>query len=102
MPRRSSAWRDPTPTRIAWSTGRQSSDRLVLEPVHRRPLQHVALGAEARPVTRAVPAALGGVPVDLAAEVGADGGDGDERAVVAAVPGHLLAGRAYDVALAGP
>ena len=76
-------------------------DRLGLEPVHGRARGGPRPRGEARAVAGAVPAALGGVPVDLAAEVGAERGDGDERAVVAAVAGDLLAGVAHDVALAG-
>src|SRR5215212_8545456 len=77
-------------------------DRLELEPVDGGALEHLALRVEARAVARAVPAALGGVPVDLAAEMGAAGGDRHERAVVAAVAGDLLARVPHDVALAGP
>ena len=101
LPRGSSASRGPYARESPGQSERQSSDGLVLEPVHGRALEDVALGAEARAVAGAVPAALGGVPVDLAAEVGADRRDRDERAVVAAVAGDLLAAVADDVALAG-
>src|SRR5687768_11510281 len=67
-----------------------------------RALQDAAVGREPRAVARAVPAALGGVEVDLAAEVRADGRDGVQRAVLVAVASHLLAARPDDVALARP
>src|SRR3954470_18247928 len=75
-------------------------DRLDLEPVNGGALQHLALRVEARPVARAVPAALGAIPVDLAAEMGAPGGDRDEAAVVTPVPRDLLPHQPHDVALA--
>ena len=88
MQRRVSARRDPNRWPDARQSGPQSFDRLRLEPVHGRALEHVAVGAEARAVARAVPAALGGVPVDLAAEVGAARRDRD-----AASPSVVAVGR---------
>src|SRR3954453_11870441 len=76
-------------------------DRLALEPVDGGALEHLALWVEARAVARAVPAALGAVPVDLAAEMGAAGGARDEAAVVTTVPRDLLPRQPHDVALAG-
>ena len=64
-------------------------------------MQDGPVGREARAVARAVPAALGAVEVDLAAEVRAERRDRAQRAVLGAVAGDLLAAVADDVALAG-
>src|SRR4051794_13131180 len=47
------------------------SDRLALQRLRGRAVQHGAVDIEARAVARAVPAALGGVESNQAAEVGA-------------------------------
>src|SRR3954453_23227238 len=89
-----------TPRRGTSAFAASSADRLALERVHGGALEHAAVDAEARAVARAVPGALGAVEVDLTAEVGAGGGDGDQRAGLGAVGRDLLAAVADDVALA--
>src|SRR5688572_21996505 len=61
----------------------------ALERVEGRPVQHLPLRAEARSVTRAVPALLRAVPAHDAAEVRANRRADVERTVVAAVDGEL-------------
>ena len=108
----SSARRSPARTRAAVRarSSREGSkrreavkgaERLALESVDGGALQDGAVGREARAVARAVPAALGVVEVDLAAEVRADRRDRAQRAVLVAVAGDLLAAVADDVALPG-
>src|SRR3954451_5463414 len=62
-------------------------------------MQHRAVHGETRAVARAVPAALGAIEVDLAAEVRAHRRYRHQLAVRRAVAGHLLAAVTDDVAL---
>src|SRR4051812_11659841 len=69
----------PPPRRCAFPP---PSFRLPLfEVLHRRPLDHVAVGVEARAVARAVPRCLRLVPLHLALQVGADRGHRVQAAI---------------------
>src|SRR4051794_18189326 len=71
---------------------------LRFEVLHSRSLDHAAGNIEARAVAGAVPRAFGLVPLHLAAEVRADGGDLVERAVLVAVGGDLRCTAPHDAA----
>src|SRR3954447_16935178 len=88
------------PANASCRAGTRSVRRLVLEVLHGRTLDHAPARVEARAVAGAVPRALGLVPLHLAAEVRADGGDRVERAVVLAVGGDLARAAPHDARLA--
>src|SRR4051812_9542515 len=65
------------------------------------PVQHLAVRRKLRAVARAVPALLGGIPVDVAAEMGADRRNQMQFAAVVAGGGDLAEPAADDAAFAG-
>src|ERR671910_396104 len=84
-------WRSRSPRTVAGSRTRERA--------HRRALDDLAGGGEARAVAGAVPGALGGVPVHDAAEVRAARGQLVQRAVLVAIGGSLTESRADDTPL---
>src|ERR1044071_8219395 len=64
-----------------------------------RRVDRLAADVEHRSVTRAIPAGLEAVPVQMAADMRASGGIEIQRALVVAIGGNLLQPTAHDCAL---
>src|SRR5436309_586830 len=78
-----------------------AADRHFLQRRNRRSIQHCAIDAELRAVTRTIPAALERIPVQMTAKVRAGRRIGVHRALLITIGGNFFQAVTHDRTLAG-